>query len=113
MTGPSLRGGGPPALEDEQSPTWYWKLDFALLREAAAIHRRDSRGFPATPEHAFVYDRYRDSHEFWYVRTGYRTDRAGEAGIIAWTFAQTGNGSYPVFHMTDAPGAPDPTGSLE
>lgn len=44
LSNPAARGSG-PAPGDEQVPTWYWKLDFALLREAAAIRRRDPREF--------------------------------------------------------------------
>ena len=162
-----------------QEPTWYWKLDFARLKEAAELRRQDPRGFrsavltffgfggrddgaiiarmrshpegsrilaertplpegvlrpellkdlpegtlgheywkhcvenhldplklstesqnvaqefPATEEHAFVYDRYRDSHDLWHVVTGWGTDMAGEAGIIAWTWAQLRNKGY-------------------
>ncbi len=182
-----LHGGGAAAQHDEQSYTWYWKLDLGLLREAAEIRRRDprefrgavltyfgfggrddgtiiarmrshpegrrvladrtplppgileperlanlpegslgyeyhrhcrenrldpklisvesekvAREFPATPEHAFVYDRYRDSHDFWHVLTGYGTDMAGEAGIIAWTYAQTGNRGYLLIFLLNA-----------
>ena len=50
--------------------------------------------FPATDEHRFVYDRYRDSHDFWHVLTGYGTDMAGEAGIIAWTYGQLRNKGF-------------------
>lgn len=177
-----------PALErDPQGPTWYWKIDRAMLREAAEIRRRDpkefrgavltyfgfggrddgrilermrahpegrrvlaeriplppgilhpellrdlpedtlgyhyyahchhhgldpmlissesekvAREFPATPEHAFVYDRYRDSHDLWHVLTGYGTDMAGEAGIIAWTYGQTLNRGYLLIFLLNA-----------
>lgn len=58
--------------------------------------------FPATSEHAFVYDRYRDSHDLWHVLTGYGTDMAGEAGIIAWTYAQTRNKGYLLIFLLNA-----------
>jgi ubiquinone biosynthesis protein Coq4 len=33
--------------------------------------------------------RHRDSHDLWHVVGGYRTDLAGEAGILGFTLAQT------------------------
>ena len=102
MTVSNLPGGAAPGVGDERAPTWYWELFFALLREAAAIRRRDPREFPATSEHAFVYDRYRDSHDLWHVLTGYGTDMAGEAGSIAWTYAQTGNRGYLLIFLLNA-----------
>lgn len=33
--------------------------------------------------------RHRDSHDLWHVVCGYRTDLAGEAGILGFTLAQT------------------------
>ncbi len=57
---------------------------------------------PATPEHRFVYDRHRDSHDFWHVVTGYGTDMAGEAGIIAWTYGQTRNKAYLLICLLNA-----------
>ena len=172
---------------DGSEPTWYWKLDFARLREAAEIRERDPnefrsavltffgfggrddgtiiermranpegrrlvRGrvalpdgilrpallrdlpagtlgrvyfehcdanrldpllistesqkvaaeFPATAEHKFVYDRYRDSHDLWHVLTGYGTDMAGEAGIIAWTYAQLRNRGFLLIFLLNA-----------
>jgi ubiquinone biosynthesis protein COQ4 len=35
--------------------------------------------------------RLRDVHDIWHVLTGYGTDALGEACVIAFTFAQTGN----------------------
>ncbi len=58
--------------------------------------------FPATEEHRFVYNRYRDSHDFWHVLTDYGTDMAGEAGIIAWTYAQTRNKGYLLIFLLNA-----------
>jgi ubiquinone biosynthesis protein COQ4 len=53
-----------------------------------------ARDLPVTPTHKYVYNRYRDSHDFWHILTGYGTDMAGEAGIIGWTYGQTGNKAY-------------------
>jgi len=179
---------GPDAgLRDPEEPTWRWRIDLAMLREAAEIRRRDptefraavltffgfggrddgrilrrmhnhpegrrvleqriplppgileperlrqlpeetlgyqywqhcheqgldpmlisresqrvSKEIPATEEHRFVYDRYRDSHDFWHVLTGWGTDMAGEAGIIAWTYAQVRNRAYLLIFLLNA-----------
>ncbi len=39
----------------------------------------------------FVRMRMRDSHDLWHTVTGYRGDLLGEAALLAFTFAQTGN----------------------
>jgi hypothetical protein len=44
----------------------------------------------ATPEVAFLNDRYRDLHDIWHVVTGYGTDLAGEYGIVALQSQQVG-----------------------
>lgn len=167
--------------------TWYWKIDVALLKEAAAIRKRDpddfrsavltffgfggrddgailarmrahpegrrllsgrvplppgvldpellrdlpedtlghhywahcrrhhidprviseesqavAKDFPATDDHRYVYDRYRDSHDLWHIVTGWGLDMAGEAGIIAWTYAQTRNKGYLLIFLLNA-----------
>ena len=172
---------------DEPNPTWFWRIDFDLLKEASAIRKRDPKAFrgavltffgfggrddgpvlermrrdpngqrilkeqtplpqgilnpdqfaslptdslgyryyrhcrdndldpqfissesekvasefPATEDHRFIYNRYRDSHDFWHVLTGYGTDMAGEAGIIAWTYAQTRNKGYLLIFLLNA-----------
>jgi ubiquinone biosynthesis protein COQ4 len=61
-----------------------------------------AQDFPATAEHKFVYDRYRDSHDLWHVLTGWGTDMAGEAGIIAWTYAQLRNRGYLLIFLLNA-----------
>jgi ubiquinone biosynthesis protein COQ4 len=58
--------------------------------------------YPATAEHKFIYDRYRDSHDLWHVVTGWGLDMAGEAGIIAWTYAQTRNKGYLLIFLLNA-----------
>ena len=44
----------------------------------------------ATPDAAYLHDRYRDLHDLWHVLTGYGTDMAGEWGIIAFQSKQVG-----------------------
>lgn len=58
--------------------------------------------YPATAEHQFVYDRYRDSHDLWHVLTGYGLDMAGEAGIVAFTYAQLRNRGYLLIALLNA-----------
>jgi len=54
--------------------------------------RCDSGGLVpnATPEVAYLHDRYRDLHDLWHVATGYDTDMAGEWGLLAFQTQQTG-----------------------
>ena len=169
------------------APTWGWKLDFDMLREAGEIRKRDPKAFrgavltffgfggrddgwilrtmrahptgasilrdrrplppgilepqrladlpegslgrayyehcrhndldprvistesekvaaeiPATEEHRFIYNRTRDSHDFWHVLTGYGIDMAGEAGIIAWTYGMMRNKAYLLICLLNA-----------
>jgi len=58
--------------------------------------------YPATDEHRFVYNRYRDSHDLWHVLTGYGTDMAGEAGIVGWTYAQLRNRGFLLIVLLNA-----------
>jgi ubiquinone biosynthesis protein COQ4 len=173
--------------DSAEEPTWYWKLDFDLLKEAAEIRKRDPKEFrgavltffgfggrddgpildrmranpkgaeilrdrrplaagimdptgladlpegslgrayyehcrhngldpkflstesekvadefPATEEHRYIYARHRDCHDFWHVLTGYGIDMAGEAGILAWTYAQVRNKGYLLITLLNA-----------
>jgi ubiquinone biosynthesis protein COQ4 len=42
-------------------------------------------------DESYVHHLLRDSHDLWHVVTGYQTDVAGEAAVLAFTFAQTRN----------------------
>jgi ubiquinone biosynthesis protein COQ4 len=44
----------------------------------------------ATPEAAYLHDRYRDLHDLWHVAIGYDTDMAGEWGLVAFQTKQAG-----------------------
>lgn len=57
---------------------------------------------PMNEEHRFIYNRHRDSHDFWHVLTGYGIDMAGEAGIIAWTYGQLRNKAYGLICLLNA-----------
>ena len=67
--------------------------------DARGIHPRElSRltdiayeGYEFSPDHAYVRDRVREAHDLYHTLTGYGVDVAGEAGVLAFTFAQTGN----------------------
>lgn len=58
------------------------------VREA----RADSGGFApgASPEVAYLHDRFRDLHDLWHVVTGYDNDWAGEYGVVAFSAQQVG-----------------------
>ncbi|NNL66660.1 MAG: hypothetical protein HKP30_10485 [Myxococcales bacterium] len=43
------------------------------------------------PDHAWVRDRVRHAHDLFHTLTGYGIDLLGEAGVLAFTFGQTGN----------------------
>jgi ubiquinone biosynthesis protein COQ4 len=60
-------------------------LDLAAQTEPAY------EGCAFTPEHAYVRDRVRNSHDLYHTLTGYGIDVIGEAGVLAFTFGQTGN----------------------
>jgi ubiquinone biosynthesis protein COQ4 len=44
-----------------------------------------------THEHAYVRDRVRDAHDLYHTLTGHGIDVIGEAGVLSFTFGQTGN----------------------
>ena len=62
------------------------------LAHEVRVAREDSGGFVpnATPEVAYLHDRYRDLHDVWHVVTGYGTDMAGEMAIVNFQAAQVG-----------------------
>lgn len=60
-----------------------------LLEASAAAREEGSR---SRPEEARWFDeRIRVMHDLWHVATGYDRDLVGEAGLLAFTFAQTRN----------------------
>jgi len=58
------------------------------VREA----RAESGGLApgASPEVAYLHDRFRDLHDLWHVVTGYDNDWAGEYGVVAFSAQQVG-----------------------
>ncbi len=60
-------------------------LELDQLTQAAYEGRAFSR------EHAYVRDRVRHAHDLLHTLTGYGVDVFGEAGVLAFTYAQTGN----------------------
>ena len=60
-------------------------VELARLTEAAYDRREFS------DEHAYVRDRVRNLHDLFHTLTGYDIDVIGEAGVLAFTFGQTGN----------------------
>lgn len=59
--------------------------------ELAARTEEAYAGRRFTPEHAYVRDRVRRAHDLFHTLTGYGIDIVGEAGVLAFTFGQTGN----------------------
>ncbi len=57
----------------------------------AASEERAEPGKAPAPEQQLFGARLRDSHDLWHVVTGYNRDLAGEAALLAFTFAQTRN----------------------
>lgn len=49
----------------------------------------EGRAFSA--DHAYARDRLREIHDLYHTLTGYGIDLIGEAGLLGFTFAQTGN----------------------
>lgn len=60
-------------------------LEIARDTRAAYTGRSFSR------EHAYVRDRVRDAHDLYHTLAGYGIDVIGEAGVLSFTFGQTGN----------------------
>lgn len=71
------------------------------LAEQVRAARADTGGLVpgATPEVAWLHDRYRDLHDLWHVLTGYGTDMAGEWAIIAFQTKQVGYRSMAVMAL--------------
>ncbi len=65
-------------------------LDAAGLVEADAAGGAAERERDLDADRRWLADRGRDSHDLWHTLTGYGTDEAGEASLLAFTFA-----SYP------------------
>ena len=63
-----------------------------MLAEQVRVARVDSDGLlpDASPEIAYLHDRYRDLHDLWHVVTGYGTDMAGELAIVNFQAVQVG-----------------------
>ncbi len=55
---------------------------------AASVAGRDEQ-LDKTPEHTFIADRMRDTHDLWHVVTGYGMDLVGEAALLCFILPQT------------------------
>ncbi len=60
-------------------------VELARLTEAAYV------GCDFSTDHEYVRDRVRHAHDLLHTLTGYGVDILGEAGVLAFTFGQTGN----------------------
>ena len=65
-------------------------LDAAEL-VAAEEEREDSLHNELDPDRRWLGSRMRDAHDLWHVLTGYGRDEAGEAALLSFTWAQSGN----------------------
>ena len=59
--------------------------------ELSALTYRCYEGLDFSPEHVYVRDRVREAHDLLHTLTGYGIDITGEAGVLSFTFGQTGN----------------------
>jgi ubiquinone biosynthesis protein COQ4 len=71
-------------------------LEFAQARDFAAsglieVQRGAEAGEPPDPARRWFYDRTNVMHDLWHVLTGYGTDPAGEAALLAFTCGQIPN----------------------
>jgi ubiquinone biosynthesis protein COQ4 len=67
------------------------------LRRASSNGETGGATIPA--EVRFVRERMRDTHDLWHAVLGYRGDVLGEAALLAFTFAQTGNSAVGVLAL--------------
>jgi ubiquinone biosynthesis protein COQ4 len=58
------------------------------LVEASKVRDAD---FDVDPDLEYLRGRMRDTHDLWHAVTGYKGDLIGEAGLLAFTLAQTRN----------------------
>jgi ubiquinone biosynthesis protein COQ4 len=67
-------------------------IDPAELAKIVQKARRESGGFVpnASPEVAYLHDRFRDMHDLFHVLTGYDTDMGGEFGLHGFQNQQNG-----------------------
>ena len=107
----TMEGGRQAFLREElahrlDDPAWLARFGPGTVG-AAYRDFRDARGFTAeglaeesrkvapladAPHPVLWYSRrLRDLHDIWHVLTGYQTDALGEACVVAFSYAQTGN----------------------
>ncbi|WP_260928065.1 Coq4 family protein [Novosphingobium sp. 9] len=69
----------------------------------ADISRQDDAGRDAMHPYAWFGRRTRDVHDIWHILTGYRADEpAGEACLVAFSYAQTGGLGWAVIALASA-----------
>lgn len=107
----TVEGGRQAFLREElahhlDDPVWLARFEPGTV---GATYRdfRNSRGFtaeglaeearkigaPVDAQHPVIWysRRIRDVHDIWHVLTGYETDALGEACVVSFSYAQTGN----------------------
>lgn len=65
--------------------------DEGVTAEGLAQASIEGTKIRATAELEYLRDRMREQHDLWHVLTGYKGDLVGEAALLAFSFAQTGN----------------------
>lgn len=67
------------------------EADLAAQGLVDAENEAGTTGPELDPDHQWLADRGRDSHDLWHVLTGYGRDEAGEVGLLAFTYANYPN----------------------
>lgn len=88
------------SLPEESLGGWYLRFMRSRGFDPAGLLEARDRGararVPEDAEHEWLYDRINVMHDLWHVLTGYGTDELGEAALIAFSFAQIPNRSFPL-----------------
>lgn len=64
---------------------------YGITADGLVAASREGEFGNLSADELLVHSRMRDAHDLWHVVTGYQTDLAGEASVLAFTVAQTGN----------------------
>ncbi|HYC75578.1 Coq4 family protein [Brevundimonas sp.] len=110
----TMEGGRQAFLREElahklDDPVWLARFEPGTVG-AAYREFREARGFTAEglaaearkvvthtdAQHPVIWysRRLRDVHDVWHILTGYHTDALGEACVVAFSYAQTGNWGF-------------------
>lgn len=88
------------ALPEHSLGGWYLRFmrmrGFAPAGLLEARERGAGKRVAEDAEHEWFYDRINVMHDLWHVVTGYGTDELGEAALIAFSYGQIPNRSFPL-----------------